>query len=1163
MFVPLHVNSAYSLLTSPMSVESYVKAGKAAGYTHLGLADVNVMSGTLAFVRACEQNGITPLIGLTIQFNIDNMKEELVVYAKNYQGYQHLMALSSSLKLQTEANRQAIYQEITLHADDYIVIFSAMTGPHMRYFKQGDGQADYVQLDRELVWWRRHFSNNQLFLGLSALENEQFHTDAIVELSERWGIPLIAMPHIQYVEPDDYFTQQVLEAIDRNEKLVDIEEMKKIKGAHALRSPGQWSSMYQELKYQEALNQLTEMVKQIKIDFPKVKTLLPKYQIPSEYTDTQKYLKDLAEAGLAKRVQTVSKAYTDRLAYELNVIHKMGFDDYFLIVWDVMNYAHQHAIQTGPGRGSAAGALVAYVLEITDVDPIANDLLFERFLNPERQNMPDIDLDFPDDKRQKVLDYVYRKYGENHVAQIATFGTFGARQALRNVGAVFGKAQVTLSEWANTVENNPNLPAETLTAVYKQSAKLQELIVNEEYGQLWFDTARKLEGLPRHVSTHAAGVVIADQPLTLYTPLQASSTHIPNTQYTMGDVEAVGLLKVDFLSLSNLTILHDGLSAVSKLTGRAVKASDIPLDDQNTYEIFRHADTNGVFQFESDGIKNVLKQVAPTSIEDVVAVNALYRPGPVQQIPHFVSRKHGREPIAYPHPDLTPILAPTYGIMVYQEQVMQVTQKIAGFSLGEADILRRAIGKKKHETIERVRQQFINGAIDKGYQENIAVQIYDYIEAFANYGFNKSHSFAYSYLAYQLAWIKANYPVAFYYGNLKHTRIYDKKGKNLVLEAKNHGVQVVNPDINKSFYGLSVVNAHQLQLGLGDIRGIPKRAVEEIIEAREAEGPFKDFTNFIHRLGKLALKEDILVKLAQSGALDTFGYNRRTLQLEAIPKMITHEQLFKTDNKNQTSLLGEDDLSAMFAPKIVEIDEFDQHELIENEIETLGQALSINLFEDYEDFYQAGIINYIDRLKENNKVFFLGEVRTVKRITTKKNQPMAFVTLEDQTGAISVTAFPEAYIDFAKHLNQGNALLIYGRTQKRNGELQVVLTKAWMLDATAKQYLNQLKQKQVGLPGASEKVDKKKRSVNHSESTVQKQSAPVCWIRVADKAMASDLKAGLLTVVAKYPGQTLLHFTIVASQESYWLAEKYAIQVTNESVQALIAIYGERNVVIK
>lgn len=1134
-----------------MSVEAYVAEGKKRGYTHLGLADINVMSGALAFVRACRKHGITPLIGLTVHFNIDNMKEEILIFAKDYVGYQHLMALSSSLKLSEEANRANIYQEIVSHADHYIVIFASVSGPHMRYLKMDDGSIDNDQLIKSLAWWRKRIPANQLYIGLSALENEAFHERQVIELAGKSDIPLLAVPHIQYLEPTDFFTQKVVEAIANNQQLNDIDQLKNINGHHHLRYPNEWLDQYADSTYQTALANLTKLADMIQVDFPEPVSLLPKYPIPDGQVDTRTYLKSLSEAGLQKRVKDVTKEYTDRLTYELDVIHEMGFDDYFLIVWDVMNYAHQQHIQTGPGRGSAAGALVAYALEITDVDPIENDLLFERFLNPERQNMPDIDLDFPDDKRQKVLNYVYRKYGDNHVAQIATFGTFGARQALRNVGSVLGKAQVTLSEWANTVGNNPNVPAENLTDVYENSKKLQELVANEVNGQLWLDTARKLEGLPRHVSTHAAGVVISDEDLTLHTPLQASSTHIPNTQYTMGDVEAVGLLKVDFLSLSNLTILHDALEAIASLTGKKLEALDIPLDDQKTFAIFRQADTNGVFQFESDGIKNVLRQVSPTSIDDVVAVNALYRPGPVQQIPHFVARKHGKEAIVYPHDDLASILAPTYGIMVYQEQVMQVTQKIAGFSLGEADILRRAIGKKKHDEIERMRQEFITGALKNGYQEQTAIEIYDYIEAFADYGFNKSHSFAYSYLAYQLAWIKAHYPVAFYFGNLKHTRIYDKKGKNLILEAKKHQVQVINPDINTSFYGLTVVDAHHLQLGLGDIRGIPKRAIEEIIEAREAEGPFKDFSNFIHRLGKLSLKEEILIKLAQSGALDNFGYNRRTLEVEAIPKMITHEQLFKNENHQQTSLLGDDDLSVLFAPKIENVSDFDQHALIENEMITLGQALSINLFEEFEHFYHTGIIDYIENLKVNEKVFFLGEVINVKRITTKKNQPMAFITVEDQTGQVSITAFSESYISYAKQLNQGNTLLIHGKTQVRNDEMQVILTKAWHLDSEASDYLTQLSNRQAD------------HSDSQPKANTQQSKPQVCWIRVKDKETASQLKGDLLAVIAQHSGPIRMHFTMSDSQENYWLAEKYAIDGSKIAIDTLADIYGKENVVVK
>lgn len=1157
MFVPLHVNSAYSLLTSPMSVEAYVAAGKKLGYTHLGLADINVMSGALAFIRACQKHHIQPLVGLTVQIQVDHMTEEMVIFAKNYQGYQDLMALSSYLKLTENPGKQAVYEQIAAHANDWILIFAAVNGMHMRYLKMDNGSIDNRQLMSDLAWWRSKIANGQLYIGLSAIENERFHEEAVLHLAKTADIPVLAMPQIQYLHADDFFTQKVLSAIGDNQQMTDIASLQQMQGHHYLRTNDAWTTLYQEDKLDEAWNNLAEIVASVRLETPEAKTLLPKYVIPEDFSDTKSYLRALAQAGLEARVSHHGPEYQERLDYELGVIHDMGFDDYFLIVWDVMNYAHQHDIQTGPGRGSAAGALVAYVLKITDVDPIANDLLFERFLNPERQNMPDIDLDFPDDKRQDVLNYVYRKYGANHVAQIATFGTFGARQALRNVGSVFGKAQVTLSEWANTVGNNPNIPSENLSEVYEKSPKLKELIAKEEMGQLWFDTARKLEGLPRHVSTHAAGVVISDQPLTLYTPLQTSSTHIPNTQYTMGDVEAVGLLKVDFLSLSNLTILHDALEAIHRLTGSKLNALDIPLDDGKTFALFRKADTNGVFQFESDGIKNVLKQVAPTSIEDIVAVNALFRPGPVQQIPHFVARKHGREPIIYPHPDLIEILSPTYGIMVYQEQVMQVTQKIAGFSLGEADILRRAIGKKKHETIDTMRQKFVQGAVQEGYEENTAIQIYDYIEAFANYGFNKSHSFAYSYLAYQLAWIKANYPVAFYFGNLKHTRIYDKKGKNLILEAKSHGVTVINPDIQSSYYGLSVVDAHQLRLGLGDIRGIPKRAIEEIIENREIDGPFKDFNDFIQRLGKLSLKEDILIKLAQAGALDSFGYNRRTLELEAIPKMITHEQLFHKDQQLQTSLLGDDDLSTLFAPKIDKIDEFDQHTLIENEMATLGQALSINLFEDFEQFYQSSAIQYIENLKANDKAYFIGEVTSVKRITTKKNQPMAFVTIEDQTGQVSVTAFPEPYIAYAKQLNQGHTLLVYGQTQMRNDELQVVLTKAWPLDEQTQAYLMKLA-KQVGHhPEAT------KPFVNDTKQDAAPVIGKTCYIRVKDKNTASALKGELLSVIGRHPGSIRMHFTIQDSQENYWLAPKYAIDGSQEAITYLVEVYGPENVVVK
>ena len=473
----------------------------------------------------------------------------------------------------------------------------------------------------------------------------------------------------------------------------------------------------------------------------------------------------------------------------------MGFDDYFLIVWDIMKYAHEAGIQTGPGRGSAAGSLVSYLLNITKVDPIEYQLLFERFLNPERYTMPDIDLDFPDNRREDILDYVRRKYGDNHVAQIATFGTFGSKQALRDVCRVLGLTTVQAGEWSKAVPNQLGI---NLKSAYEQSKSLQALVSRSPKNQLIFETACRIEGLPRHLSTHAAGVVLYDKPLTDVIPLMYKEQQLPITQYTMKYVEQIGLLKMDFLGLTNLSILHDSIELTKSIYQHEIILNEIPLDDEKTLELFQEADTNGIFQFESDGIRRVLKKLRPTNLEDIAAVNALYRPGPMEQIDTFIKRKHGQEVVKYPHPILESILQSTYGVMVYQEQVMQVTSQMAGFTLGQADILRRAIGKKDAKVIETEKAHFIEGAIEKGIDVASATEVYQYIERFANYGFNRSHAFAYSLLAYQLAYFKTHYPRAFYTAILRFVGDRSPKLQTYFIEAKQRGISIKNPSINTS-----------------------------------------------------------------------------------------------------------------------------------------------------------------------------------------------------------------------------------------------------------------------------------------------------------------------------------------------------------------------------
>ncbi|MDK6420756.1 exodeoxyribonuclease VII large subunit, partial [Aerococcus urinae] len=751
-----------------------------------------------------------------------------------------------------------------------------------------------------------------------------------------------------------------------------------------------------------------------------------------------------------------------------------------------------------------------------------------RFLNPERQSMPDIDLDFPDDKRQDILNYVYHKYGSDHVAQISTFGTFAARKAIRDVGNVFNKSQATMSRWANTISSQN----QTLEEAYQSSSQLQQYIAEEEDGQLWFQTAKKIEGLPRHVSTHAAGVILSDQDLTDFIPLQAALNHsIHQSQYTMHEIERIGLLKIDFLSLSNLTILANSVRAAEKISKRRLRPIEFPRNDQSVYRVFSQANTLGVFQFESNGIRRVLRRVKPSSMADLAAVNALYRPGPMQQINHFVNRKHGKEPITYPHPDLEGILKETYGIIVYQEQVMQVAQKIAGFSLGEADILRRTISKKDKATMDHLQAKFIRQAVAKGYSQSVAQKIYSYIEAFADYGFNKSHAYAYSYLAYEMAWLKVHYPAAFYYGNLLQHKIYEAKGQQLTYEASLCQVKLQLPDVNRSYTTMQVVDGQHILLGLTDIRGLMRNFTTAIVQERLNGGQYRSLGDFIQRLPKNYLKAENLEKLALAGALDSFGYNRRTLIEEALPKLLEAVNLFGGSNNQQLSLFNQENRE-LYAPEIKQLNEYDDRLLLEGEQETLGQSISVELYSDYRPYYQSGQIQPINKLSDKSQVTIIGEIVKVKRIQTKKNQPMAFLTLRDEHSEVEVIAFPKAYIDFAAYIREGQQVLVQGKTQTRKQGLQVVLDQCQPLN---NQLLTELERKRLNSI----------QSIN---------------IRVASSQLASEKKADLLALINQYHGRVKLTFTMTKEQKKYQLGERFAVQARPEVIQELRKIYGSENV---
>ena len=693
-FVQLQVMSSYSLLQSTISIEELVIKAKERGYQAIALTDHNILYGLVDFYKMCKKHQIKPILGLTLDVGGIVKSEEnhsIILLAKNAKGYENLMILSSKKMLLAENERLTVDQ-IEQYSQDLIAITPGETGEAEAFLFQDDPESAVTVIKK----WQKAFPKNQFYIGVQLHLKLKSIKNKLNEVSRNTGTPTVALQDIRYIDAGDEFSTAALRAIDKGETL-SIQNAS-INGDYFLPESSLVEKYFKENDLAEAAQRTNAIADMITSEIVLHQQLLPKFPLPIEKSTTA-FLKEQCLIGLEKRVSEPDKRYIDRLEYELTVIGKMGFEDYFLIVWDVMAYAHKVKIVTGAGRGSAAGSLVAYLLGITDVDPIEYDLLFERFLNEERYTMPDIDLDFPDNRREEILQYVRNKYGKNHVAQIATFGTLAAKMALKDVSRVFGLSPSEANVWSKAI---PSVLGITLEKAFKQSATLRKLVGENEKNTLLFETAKKIEGLPRHISTHAAGVVISDKPLTQYVPLQKGGGEIFLTQYPMGNVEEIGLLKMDFLGLKNLSIIDNALKLVQRETGKRLNLLNIPMQDQETLQLFRKGDMVGIFQFESAGIKSVLRRLEPSSMEDIAAVNALYRPGPMEQIDTFIKRKKGVLPIVYPHESLSEILSVTYGVMVYQEQVMQVAARMGGYTLGQADILRRAIGKKQKSIIDRV-----------------------------------------------------------------------------------------------------------------------------------------------------------------------------------------------------------------------------------------------------------------------------------------------------------------------------------------------------------------------------------------------------------------------------------------------------------------------------
>ena len=1107
-FTPLDVKSSYSLLKSPTRISDLVTTAKERGYKALALTDENVLYGAVEFYNAAKKAGIKPIFGLRLVVALnetDGTKLDLVFLAKNQRGYQHLMDLSTLQQTRKDKKAPLTVAQISPLLNELFIIIP----PQSTVFSV---LAQPTSILTELA---NLGDDDSVLLGVnSRLDDVQI--DTLQQLSKQLSLPLVGTSPVDYLNANDLFASRVLQAIDAGVELKDPTIEAERRGQHYLHSKEQVIQDYKAKGLSAAAQKTVEVATLCNVELQFRAPVLPHFKNQAGIS-SQQYLRSLCIQGLKKRRVAPGKTiqqYQERLAMELKIIHEMGFDDYFLIVWDVINFAHQQKITTDPGRGSAAGSLVAYALAITEVDPLQYDLLFERFLNPERAQMPDIDLDIPDNRRDEVLQYVHQKYGHQRVAQIITFGTLAAKQVVRDVSRVFNLPRYDMQRLIDALPHGLHV---TLKDALNESQQLKNLLDDNPKFRLLIQVAQQLEGLPRHYSIHAAGIVLSEQPLHEVVPLQDGSDGLLMTQFAKDTVEALGLLKMDFLGLKNLSIMDNTLQMIRQ-EDPAFDLQKINFNDPLTLQLFQRGKTEGIFQFESSGIRNVLVNLHPTNFEDIVAVNALYRPGPMENIPHFTARKAGKEKIAYPAPSLEKILGPTYGILVYQEQVMQLASVMAGFTLGEADLLRRAMSKKKKATMEDMRTKFIAGATEHGYSAQVAHQVFEYIDRFANYGFNHSHAVAYSMMAFEMAYLKVHYPAAFFTA-LMNAETNIEKLKRHVGDAKQFGVKISGPRINISESSF-LLHDGTVYFGFSAIKGVRRDFVAAILEERQENGKFTDLRNFITRIPERWQKQELIEPLIYSGAFDNMGYNRAEM-IDALPKLISGIELF-------AGFANFDDPTLQTA--IDQRNEFPLLTRLTKENEYLGVYLSGHPVTQYYQLGQQLHATKIADLYPNSEATIIVLTNHVKTIYTKReHREMAFVNGTDETGAVDITVFPKQYQQFKEQLETNKILIVRGRVEYREGRgLQLVA--------------NQLQ-------------DVKK---------VQQERPSQRWVlRILPSLDTEMVHRELNNIFNEYHGSIPVLLFYPANDKKILLDQKRWLENSQKAKKALVAVLGQENVVLQ
>ena len=1050
-FVHLHVHTEYSLLDGSNKIKEYVARVKELGMNSAAITDHGVMYGVIDFYREARAQGIKPILGCEVYVapgsrfdkeagSGDDRYHHLVLLAENNKGYQNLMKIVSIGFTEGFYYKPRVDKEILRKYHEGIIATSAcLAGEVQRNVLRGM----YEEACKSAGEYEEIFGKGNFFLELQdhGLPEQKQVNQALLRMSRELHIELVATNDIHYTYAEDVKPHDILLCLQTGKRLSDEDRMRYEGGQYFVKSPEEMAQLFPYAL--QALENTQKIADRCNVEIEFGVTKLPKYDVPDGYTSWE-YLNKLCWDGFAKRYPEDDGHLRDQLTYELSIIQKMGYVDYFLIVWDFIKYSRDHGIAVGPGRGSAAGSLVSYALGITNIDPARYQLLFERFLNPERVSMPDIDVDFCYERRQEVIDYVVRKYGKDRVAQIVTFGTLAARGVLRDVGRVMDLPYAFVDSIAKMVPQELNI---TLDKALQMNPEFRNLYESNEQVKELVDMSKRLEGLPRHTSMHAAGVVISQKAVDEYVPLSRGSDGSVTTQFTMTTLEELGLLKMDFLGLRTLTVIQNAVRFAEESSGKQINIDEIDYNDKAVLDSLGTGKTDGVFQLESTGMKNFMKELKPQSLEDIIAGISLYRPGPMDFIPQYIRGKNNPDSITYDCPELESILEPTYGCIVYQEQVMQIVQKLAGYTLGRADLVRRAMSKKKAAVMQQERQNFVYGneaehvpgCISNGISEQVANKIYDDMIDFAKYAFNKSHAAAYAVVAYQTAWLKYYYPVEFMAALMTSVIDNSSKVSEYILTCRQMGIQILPPDINESVSAFSVSNG-AIRYGLNAIKSVGKPVIEEIIQERKERGNFEDLADFINRMSGHEVNKRAVENFIKAGAFDCFPANRRQMMMIYGQIMDDAAQKKKKDFAGQISLFdfaAEEDKAA-FKIKIPQVSEYGKEDLLAFEKEVLGFYISGHPLEEYEEQWKRGISHVTadflppeegeeQRIRDGERAIVGGMITSKTVKATKNNKMMAFITVEDLVGSVEVIVFPRDYEKNASMLNVDSKVFVSGR----------------------------------------------------------------------------------------------------------------------------------------